>query len=292
MCIKTDDLTVFTLSDFNTDNYGFLMFPIGQAGNVSPALLAAHKQQYYSVLYCKDGSGTVHVDKEVIALREEMIVCISPQSVCSYAIDPGAAGWMIFFSEAFFSLRYNDNVLHHFSCLRSSVVCKHLLTGEAVAKWSFIMDVMSEEYNARNTDARNVLRSYLNILLSELNRYHPVARPAEYTGSDKEQKVMAFEKLLDSNFHKEKLPSYYAGCLHISVNYLNRICNERRGMSSGDLIRKRVVLEAERLLHYTARNISEIAFELGFDSISYFTTFFKKYTGLSPEAFRKQMRSV
>ncbi|WP_261387646.1 helix-turn-helix domain-containing protein [Chitinophaga pinensis] len=36
--------------------------------------------------------------------------------------------------------------------------------------------------------------------------------------------------------------------------------------------------------------ISEIAYQLGFADNSYFTKFYKKYTGQTPEEFRKSLR--
>jgi len=92
--------------------------------------------------------------------------------------------------------------------------------------------------------------------------------------------------LLEDCFYAESMPSYYADLLHISPNYLNKICKEERGTTAGDMIRKRIAIEAERLLHYTSLSVSEIASKLGFNSASYFATFFKKQTGESPETFR------
>jgi len=48
------------------------------------------------------------------------------------------------------------------------------------------------------------------------------------------------------------------------------------------------MLEAKRLLKFTIRPAKEIAFELGFDDPAYFNRAFKKYSGLSPIAWRNQ----
>jgi AraC-like DNA-binding protein len=74
--------------------------------------------------------------------------------------------------------------------------------------------------------------------------------------------------------------------LHISTNYLNRLCREYRGVTGGEIIRERVIIEAQRLLQYTTLSVAETAYKLGFESPSYFITFFKKNTGTTPEGFR------
>jgi AraC-like DNA-binding protein len=60
------------------------------------------------------------------------------------------------------------------------------------------------------------------------------------------------------------------------------------GLSAGEVIRNRTLLEAKRLLTNPRLNISEIAFNLNFSDNSYFTKFFKKIEGITPEEFRKK----
>jgi AraC-like DNA-binding protein len=59
------------------------------------------------------------------------------------------------------------------------------------------------------------------------------------------------------------------------------------GKTAGDLIRDRVVLEAKRLLVNADLSITQIAYELNFGDGSYFTKFFRKYAGVTPEEFRR-----
>ena len=47
------------------------------------------------------------------------------------------------------------------------------------------------------------------------------------------------------------------------------------------------MLEARRLLAYTAFSVAEIAFQLGFDP-AYFSRAFTRQEGLSPAAFRRR----
>jgi AraC-like DNA-binding protein len=58
-------------------------------------------------------------------------------------------------------------------------------------------------------------------------------------------------------------------------------------MPAGDVIRNRVILEAKRLLVNLDLSITEISYRLNFNDNSYFTKFFKKYVGSTPEEFRK-----
>lgn len=285
MCIKTECLPVFTLNDINTQHRNFILIPIEQLGSACPFLEQTHRASFYTILYCQKGSGVVTVDKDVVYLKDETILCIGTNSVNSLNIKPKTKGWLIFFSEAFFSLRYNDNVLYHFRCLKDSAYNRRLSKSES-AVLALYIDHIKIECAVHTKKSINILRSYLNIILSILDNTDSASEASTFR-SEKDRKVITFTHLIDQHYKQYKLPSFYAKELCISVNYLNRICQEKRGMSSGDIIRQRVVIEAERLLYHTFKSISEISEELGFDSISYFTTFFKKYTGITPDYFRK-----
>jgi AraC-like DNA-binding protein len=96
-----------------------------------------------------------------------------------------------------------------------------------------------------------------------------------------------FEKLIEQNFTTLRMPKDYAKLLFVTPNHLNALCNQLTGKSAGDIIRNRVLLEAKRLLVNSNQNINEIAWQLSFEDNSYFSKFFKKYEGITPDEFRK-----
>jgi AraC-like DNA-binding protein len=59
-------------------------------------------------------------------------------------------------------------------------------------------------------------------------------------------------------------------------------------ISAGEVIRKKVLLEAKKLLLNAELNITEISHRLNFNDNSYFAKFFKKYEYKTSEEFRKQ----
>jgi AraC-like DNA-binding protein len=51
-----------------------------------------------------------------------------------------------------------------------------------------------------------------------------------------------------------------------------------------------MMLEAKRLLTHSDSTIAQIAYDLNFEDNSYFGRFFKKYSGLTPAAFRSEIK--
>ena len=73
-----------------------------------------------------------------------------------------------------------------------------------------------------------------------------------------------------------------ADVVHITPNYLSKRFHTETGMSLREYINQLRIEDAKRLLLSTNVTISEIASEVGFDNISYFSTVFRKLCGVSP----------
>lgn len=63
------------------------------------------------------------------------------------------------------------------------------------------------------------------------------------------------------------------------------------GRTIRQCLHKRLVAEAKHQLILSERTIKEIATELGFEDHSYFSRFFKKMTGHTPEAYQKKAQA-
>ncbi|WP_212003992.1 helix-turn-helix domain-containing protein [Chitinophaga sp. HK235] len=251
-----------------------------------PLLERPHRQSFFILLCIENAQGNAVIDGVVIRMDRPKIIFVKPGSVFSIDINRTASGTVIFFTEEFFSLRYNNNALFQFSFMNEGN-SNYVRLGESRAsEWKSLCGCMLEEFNSRQKNADSVLRSFLNILLCKLDRqFNPVITNEKW--NSKEEKIRQLHLLLDEHFIKHKMPSFYAEQLNITTNYLNKICKKYKGLSGGELIRRRITIEAQRLLHYSTRSVAEIAKELEFESVSYFITFFKKNTGVTPENFRK-----
>jgi AraC-like DNA-binding protein len=136
-----------------------------------------------------------------------------------------------------------------------------------------------------------VIKANLNIFFIELVRHR---RSKENLSAGTNQyshdKLQEFFDILESNVRSEKLVSYYADALNLSQFQLNSITRTLLGKSAATLIDDYIVLESKRNLLATSRQVSEIAYDLGYEDVSYFIRFFRKRTGYTPEAFRKNFR--
>lgn len=249
-----------------------------------PQFEAPHRQDFYSILIIENGEGYVTSDHQSIKIDPDKVIIIKPHTISSIGINK-AKGKILCFTDAFFTMRYNNNILSQFSFMKIDSKPSILVPAENQERWNQIISLLDEEYFLNKKEIA-VMRSYLNIILFELERFYNPKGFIKATNL-KQEKIYQFEQLISKHLEEKKLPSDYAELLHISPNYLNKICKEETGNTAGSLIRKRIDAEAKRLLRHTNVPINEIADKLGFDSTSYFVTFFKKQTGVTPEQFRR-----
>lgn len=246
---------------------------------------SAHTQDYFSLYVITEGTGNFCVDGKDYTIDNSCVMILHPKSVNTINLQ-NAKGYIVQFTEDFFSLSYNDNILYNFSFFKGSFPHLHL-TQDTAQKISGLMTLMKSEHESPYTGKQKILRSYLNIVLFELEKIYPKI----YLNNDKSRandKILEFHQLIDLHYIESKKPSEYAEKLNLSPNYLNKLCKKQTGSTAGEIIRKKLIAEAKKLLCYTSFSISEISYELNFDSVSYFITFFKKSTGTTPEAFRNK----
>jgi len=101
--------------------------------------------------------------------------------------------------------------------------------------------------------------------------------------------ISALEHLIEQHYSEHQPVIFYAEQLHVSVSQLNVITRQQLNKSVIELVKERLIAEARRLLAYSTKSVSEIAWQLNFSDNSYFSRFFKKHSGMSPEAFRRQL---
>lgn len=76
----------------------------------------------------------------------------------------------------------------------------------------------------------------------------------------------------------------------VSKPYLMRIFKEATGKTILSYIDEIKLKHIKKMLIFTGDNLTEIAFNCGFKSSSYFANYFSKHTGLAPKDFRNTYR--
>jgi AraC family transcriptional regulator, transcriptional activator of pobA len=247
-----------------------------------------HRHSFYQLLFVTKGKGKHLVDFENHEVKPMQVHFLAPGQIHNWQFSKDAEGYIINFDESFFtSVCHNPHFINEFPFFNSIISRSVMdLKRELQPEVTTLFEAMMAEYHADLDFRADSLRALLLQLLIKLAR---ACKPVSKTPVARYNYVLIrnFENLIEQNFRSKRLPKEYAELLFITPNHLNALCTSSVGKSAGEMIRDRVLLEAKRLLANSAMSISEIAYDLMFEDNAYFSRFFKKYTGHTPEEFRK-----
>lgn len=270
---KNDQLQVERLESYLEKHYQQLHTP--------------HRHTFYHLVLFTAGRGSHTVDFAAFTVKPFQVYFMIPGQVHSWHFKGIPEGYVINFSEQFLkSFLLDQHYLDRFSFFSgdsSDSVCQipQHVQEEAVR----LMETMLKRVAAGGDQLKLWLMEFLLLVEESCNTREN--QPASVS-RQKELLFRSFRRLIDQHYKSIRLPKEYADLLYITANHLNALCKEMTGKTAGELIRDRVILESKRLLVNAELSIAEIAYELNFQDNSYFSRFFRKQTGMTPEAFRTQ----
>jgi AraC family transcriptional activator of pobA len=168
----------------------------------------------------------------------------------------------------------------------------HLSPREEGFIWNLYNLIDVEYQNNPDEYSRNIMLTHIDSILKYAQRFY---RRQFVNRLDLSGKMASkFDQLINAWFsngfsESKGMPTVniLAAQLNVSSRYLSDLLKQETGKSAIELIHLHLIGEAKDRLKRKEMNISEIAFELGFDSLSYFSRLFKKETGHSPNEFKK-----
>jgi AraC-like DNA-binding protein/mannose-6-phosphate isomerase-like protein (cupin superfamily) len=250
-----------------------------------------HRHDHFAIFMITSGTGTHLIDFRAFEIKPGRIFLLAPGQVHAWQQVSGVKGFVLLFTAEFFTLTLQYRELRAY--LFNNFIYQHAFLDpgkQTAAHIQHIFKNIERELAPVKKHTRNIIRSYINIILFELTRVYEQSIPIANEKDVVHLKVLEFEMLVGKNFKSMHAVTDYALQLNITANYLNAICIKRRDVPAGQVIRDRIMLEARRLLAHSDLSIAQIAYELGFEDNSYFGRFFKKYSNQTPAAFRSTVK--
>lgn len=143
-------------------------------------------------------------------------------------------------------------------------------------KTDFATDIVSSLIAATIYKVADILGNYIS--------EHPEVDPPVHSRA--EAYFTQFTQLLGEHFRRERTVGFYARQLCITPKYLTTLIKHISGKSVSDWIDSYVTLEAKTLLKYSNLSIQEISYYLNFPNQSFFGSYFKRNTGMSPSQYK------
>ncbi|MFZ6011114.1 MAG: helix-turn-helix domain-containing protein [Bacteroidota bacterium] len=241
-----------------------------------------HRHAFYYLLALKKGRGKHEIDFASHDVRDHSVFVMRPGQVHQIVLKAESTGYLVGFNADFYNPY--DKVTRQLLRKANRMNCYRLHASQS-KKIFLILNEIFHEHTTKQDAYQEAIKANLGILYLELARLQGKST-SKKTNSYAQERAAEFLELLETHISSHKQTSEYANMLNLSAYQLNSITKATLGKTCSDLINDHVVLEAKRYLLATSNQVTQIAFHLGYEDVSYFIRFFKKHTGYSPEAFR------
>lgn len=232
----------------------------------------------YQLLYITHGKGYFYTSPDTfIEIKEGDILILQPHVWHSYFPDK-KTGWQeywIGFQGINMDSRFQNNFF------AKDQIVYHIGVQDSIVKlYEQAIQVAMEEKAA----CQQYLAGIANLILGMTMYY---SQNYEFDNKATEQ-ISKAKVFIRENLLKGIGPEEVADSLHMSYSWSRKLFKEYTGLSPAHYIQELKIQQAKDLLATTQRSTKEIAYYLTFDDIPYFTKVFKKYTGYTPQSYRKK----
>ncbi|WP_336514438.1 helix-turn-helix transcriptional regulator [Pollutibacter soli] len=247
-----------------------------------------HRHDFYFVLAVHSGSGIHEIDFVQYPVQSNAVFILRPGQVHRLELTADTTGFLLEFDLSFYQPK-NTIAEHRWKKASGKNYCE--IEDARFKKLHVILANIFDEYFLKQEGYIEAIKANLDLFFLEYirqskNQNSIVKSESGYI----QERFEEFVRLLETNIAGMKNVSDYADLLSLSPYQLNSIVKTSVGKTVSDLINDQIILEAKRHLIATPAQVKEVADQLGYEDPSYFIRFFKKHTGQSPEAFRKNFK--
>jgi AraC-like DNA-binding protein len=243
----------------------------------------------YTIYFIPEGKGTFHADFGTLPFNGPVLLFSTPLQMIYLDECKGLNCTRLQFHSDFYCIEYH----------RQEVACNGLLFNniyidpviqlsekEAIIFVSLLNNIQ-EEFT-QDKPSETVMQAYLQLFLAKSSSIKIKGLSEPIGRVEKDEMMERFRLLLDEHFLTLHKPSDYASLLAMTPDNFTKHSTRYFRKTPSQLIQERLILEAKKQLHLTRQSIKEVAYNLKFQDEFYFSRFFKKFTKVSPQAFRDQ----
>lgn len=267
---------------------GELAFRLEQFKNLSQ-FDHLQRKNYYSIILLNGGNYKLTVDFSNYELQGDQMIFLAPYQPFMITSRELCSGYLLNFHPDFFCTYRHQNEIETEGILFNNFHRLPYFQISEEALFFNLIDQISREIDRDSIAQHEVLVAFFKVFLIEAVRQKRQFDKAIIPRfSDSQSEIL--QNLVDAiedNYSRLHSPNEYADVLCVSPKTLAGIAKKYLNQTPTSLISNRIIIEAKRELYLTSKPVKQIAAFLGYEDEFYFSRFFKKKVGVSPDIYRK-----
>ena len=248
----------------------------------------------FTVLIVNSGAVSLLINSKKIHLFINELIVIPKKSICEVLIMSNQLQicQLSFTSKFAFANSIRWPHIGYFEFFITQDAYKIFLKNKEIESLTDLLKLINSK--SRNSN-KNIIKKELlllsfNLFLYELaGIYYRSSWYENVKPTGNEKIVLHFFRLLELNCRREHSVKFYANLLNISTGHLTKTVKQVTEITAKQCIENAIILEAKILLQNNDLTILYISEKLKFANTSFFSTFFKRHTSLSPSEYRSRL---
>jgi AraC-like DNA-binding protein len=251
----------------------------------------APHQNFAHIFLLADGSAAIAIDDIDHHLEGRTAFYFPPASDIVITLAAGAEGFLLGVAQELLADVIGnkaESLLLRIFSERPALVSASAPEGldEVLA----LAEGFMKEINLPDRGSMMAISSYMRLILMSLWRSGEWESPAEGSHGSELSVLQSYRQLVEIHFRDHWPVASYATELGLTYDRLHAICTRSLGRTPQQLLHQRVLQEATLRLERSGSPVQQIAGDLGFPDPTYFSHFFKRNTGISPNGYRRRAR--
>jgi len=270
-----------------TDDWILNVEPLDQRCRQVGWTIAPHAHPgFVQILVVRSGGGTMTAEGETHSFKAPAVLVVPQHTVHGFKYEVDSAGWVLTIAGQHIDVL--NNRAAEFRSLWAAPVAVSCVDDGWVGAADHALESLDRELDEGKLGgviaAEALLATLLVLILRQFARAGEL-KNAERPGGPVEL-VSRFRALIEEHYAENWALSKYAQKLNVSMAQLRAACLAASDQAPLKLVHDRILTEAKRNLIYSARSVSQIAYQVGFNDPAYFTRFFTRHVGEPPVQFR------
>lgn len=247
---------------------------------------------YFALFICVAGDIEMIINNVPTKIEPFCLYAFSPGNIIKpISQSPDSILRVITFTKDFLLKHsFKSEDLNDFKIFANSNYNKISLSQDEASTLLQLYDLLkAKRDNSHSVYFLEIIRSLFFTFLYEVQVIYSIRNKTTQSGSKRENELnLKFHELIKTQANIQHSLKFYADSLFITPKHLISSIKNASGKTPGILINETIVEEARQYLVHTCLSVGEISDYLKFNGIAAFSKFFKRYTALSPSAFRKK----